>query len=399
MSKASIGGRRLTPTMLAILGFLATVGPLSMDMYLSSFTDIAADLGASASSVQLTLTTFMVGMGLGQLLLGSASDIFGRKRVLVTALGVFVLSSVLLVFTPSIEVFIGLRIIQGLSGSAGVVLARAISVDLSDGVGAVKALSLITMMIGVGPLIAPPIGAFVHGFLGWRGVLATLAILAVAMLLLATFFVPESLPTTQRQPANFRAIFTRFGIFLRDPKFLSAVGAFVCAYGALAGYISASPFVGQTILNMGSVMYSFGFAMGASAIIIANIINARVAATVGPKRMLFVGILLGILAAVALLIQVVTDTLTAPGFIFSVFIMSGGVGLTMSNSNALALQDAGEARGSGAALLGALQFMAGGITSPLVGLAGEHTALPMAIVLVVCMALSLGCGLIALRTR
>lgn len=387
----------LTLRLLVVLGFMSTVGPLAMDMYLPAFTDIASDLDASASAVQLTLTTFMVGMGLGQLLIGATSDIFGRRKVLLLALSFFVVSSILLVFIPSIELFIALRIIQGFSGSAGIVLARTIAVDVAGPKDAVRVLSLITTAVGVGPLIAPPIGSFVHGLFGWRGVMTLLAILAAAMLASAFFFVPESLPMENRQPVALKPIFGRFGKFFKDPVFIASVGAFACAYGALSGYISASSFVGQTILGMSSVLYALGFALGASAMIIGNVINANISDRVQVNHMLLVSIAIGIVAAAAMLIQVLAGILTIPGFVITAFCLTAGVGLTMSNASAMALVNAGASRGSGAALLGAFQFLAGGIASPLVGLAGEDSAMPLALVLLGGMILSLFCGLVAYR--
>lgn len=149
-------GRRLTPGLLAALGFITAVGPFAVDMYLPSFTQIGTELAAPASSVQLTLTAFLIGIGVGQLILGPLSDRFGRRPVLVIALAVFAASGVAMAFTPTVEVFIALRLVQGLTGAAGMMLARAIAVDLSEGETAVRALSLIAMLVGLGPLIAPP---------------------------------------------------------------------------------------------------------------------------------------------------------------------------------------------------------------------------------------------------
>ncbi|HAS31021.1 MAG TPA: Bcr/CflA family drug resistance efflux transporter, partial [Microbacterium sp.] len=179
------GAPRLTSGLVATLGFLAAVGPFATDMYLASFTEIAADLGSSASAVQLTLTAFLLGIGAGQLLLGPLSDRFGRRPVMVLSMGVFALSSVLMVFTPTIEVFVALRLVQGVAGAAGIVVARAIAVDLSEGETAVRALSLIATVTALGPLVAPPIGGAVGVLTDWRGVLIVLAAISAAMFLLA----------------------------------------------------------------------------------------------------------------------------------------------------------------------------------------------------------------------
>src|SRR5690625_3145668 len=189
---------RLSAGLLTVLGFIATIGAFATDMYLASFTDITESLGATPTQVQFTLTAFLFGLGFGQLLLGPASDRYGRRRVMVLALTVFALASIALIFTPNISYFVVLRALQGLSGAAGGVLGRAIAVDLSEGATAVRALSLIATVIGLGPLIAPPVGGLIAQTFGWRGVLAVLAGIAVLMWVLAVLAGPESLPPNER---------------------------------------------------------------------------------------------------------------------------------------------------------------------------------------------------------
>ncbi|MFC6235652.1 MFS transporter, partial [Leucobacter soli] len=174
---------RLTAGLLAALGLLAATSALATDLYLSSIPSIAADLQTSPSRVQLTLSLFFFGLGAGQLVLGPLSDSLGRRPVLIAGTAVFTTASVATVFSPTIEVLIALRLVQGISGAAGIVLARAIAADLSRGENAVKALSLIAMVVGVAPLVAPPVGSLAHELWGWRGVLAALAVTAASMLL------------------------------------------------------------------------------------------------------------------------------------------------------------------------------------------------------------------------
>lgn len=371
--------RGLTLGLLAVLSFLASIGPFATDMYLAAFTDIARDLGAPASSVQLTLTAFLVGMGAGQLMLGPLSDQLGRRPVLVISLSVFALASVLMVFSPNIGVFIALRAVQGIAGAAGVVVSRAIAVDLTEGAAAIRAISLIAMFVGLGPLLAPPIGGAILQLGDWRAVLATLAGLAVLMCVLAAVFVPESLPPAARHSSGLRSAVGNFGSLLRDRQFLLLIIVFGLGFGSMMAYISASPFVGQTILGMSPLVYSLAFAAGALAMILSNSINARLAGKVRPQRMLLLGTCLGFTAGIALTVLSTTATLTIPAFIACAFTLTGGTGLVMSNASALALSLAEGARGAGSALLGASQFAVGGLASPLVGAWGEHTALPMAV--------------------
>ena len=387
----------LSPALLGILSFLAAVGPFATDMYLASFTEIARDLGAAPSSVQLTLTAFFLGMGVGQLLLGPLSDQVGRRPVLLTALAIFAAASIAMVFSPNIEVFIALRLVQGLSGAAGVVVSRAIAVDLSEGAAAIRAISTIAMFVGLGPLLAPVAGGAILTIGDWRAVLAALATLTVLMLLLALLFVPESLPREARGDAGIRTALRSFRALLGDPGFLVLMLVFGLAFGAMLSYISASPFVGQTILGMPPFLYSVAFGLGAAAMIIANLINARLAGRVPALRMLAIGASIMVLAGATVLVLWLTGTLTAPLFIGFAFALTGGAGLVMSNASALALGRAAEARGAGSALLGATQFTCGSIGSPIVGAWGEHTALPMALFVLGCATLALAGTILVAR--
>ncbi|GAA1464737.1 multidrug effflux MFS transporter [Microbacterium thalassium] len=390
------GTPRMTRGLLAALGFLAAVPVLATDTYLASFTDISADLAVDPSGVQLTLTAFLIGIGAGQLTLGPVSDRLGRRRVMLAALAVFTLASVTMVFSPGIEVFVALRLLQGFSGAAGVVVSRAIAADLSEGTTAVRALSLIASVVAIGPLIAPPIGGVISSLWGWRGVLAFIAVVAVMMLALAWIAIPESLPAEERHGGGAAAMLSRFGVLVRDLPFTLLSASFAIGFGALMAYIAASPFVGQVVVGMTPVEYSLGFAAGAAAFVVVNVINARVAVRVGPDRMLVAGFVLALLAGISFATLSATDTLVPATFIATAFVLSGGVGLTMSNASALALARASHARGSGAALFGAGQFAVGALVSPLVGLWGEDTATPMVVVMLACSTIALTVGLAGL---
>src|SRR5690625_525892 len=389
----------LSAGLLTILGVIATIGAFATDMYLASFTDITESLGVTPTQVQLTLTAFLTGMGVGQLLLGPASDKYGRRRVMVIALSVFALSSVALVFTPNISFFVAVRFIQGLSGAAGGVLARAIAVDLSEGSTAVRALSLIATVIGLGPLLAPPVGGLIAELLDWRGVLAVLAGFALLVLALAVFAVPESLPSRDRPQGSVLGAYKSIFTIMANPVFFLSTISFSFGFGAMMSYIAASPFVGQSILGMGQLPYALSFAASASAIILANLLNSRLAVVYSVSTMFRVGAVLLTLAAASFVVMETTDSLSIPGFVVTAFILTAGAGLTMSNANALGLAEATPStRGAGAAVMGAAQFLLASMASPLVGLAGETSATPMVIVIAVLVGVSvLSGGLARLR--
>ncbi|SJM56166.1 multidrug effflux MFS transporter [Gulosibacter sp. 10] len=390
---------RLTAGLLGVLGFIAAVGPFATDMYLSSFTEIATELGTGPAPVQLTLTAFLIGMSVGQLFNGPLSDRFGRRPVLLVALGVFAAASIAMVFSPAIEAFVALRLVQGLAGSAGVVIARAIATDLSAGDTAVRALSLIAMVTALGPLVAPPIGGAIATWIGWRGVLAALAVVALAMLLLALLRVPESHPPEERPPGRRLDAFRRFGGLLRDGAFTSFALAFAFGFAAMMSYISASPFVGQRVLGMSGLEYSFSFAAAGAALVLANLSNARLAPRFGVRRMLAVGIAAVLAAGVGFAALSITGALSPASFVPCAFVLTAGTGYPMANASALALARTVQAsRGAGSALVGASQFAFGALASPLVGLWGERTAVPMALCVLVAGAVSAVFALVALRS-
>ena len=389
--------QRLTRGLLTALGLVAATSAIATDLYISSIPSIAADLHTSTSQVQLTLSLFFFGVGAGQRGLGPLCDSLGRRPVLVGGLAVFAAAGIATICTPSIEVLIALRLVQGLSGSVGMVLARAIAADLSTGETAVRALSLIAMVVGLGPLLAPPLGGLMHELWGWRWVLATLAAISVAMLVVAWRVVPESLPPERRLPHGVLSTLRPFGELLRDRAFVVLLLVNALGFTAMISYISASPFVGQHLLGMSPLAYALAFSAGASAILIANLLNARIAPRVGPARMLAIGAGILLLGSLGMLAFTVTGSLTPAAFVACAFTLTGGAGFTMSNASALALARAGRARGSGAALLGTAQFALGGSAAPMVGLWGEGTALPMGVSVAGAAVLSAACAASAVR--
>lgn len=387
---------RLTARLLAVLSLLAMTSPLATDMYLPAFTEISVDLHTSAPTVQLTLTTFLLGIGIGQLFFGPLSDRHGRRRILLLALTTLVLVSVALIFVPNIGWMVALRFAQGFMGAGGVVLSRAIAVDVAKGAAAVRALSLIATVVALAPLIAPLIGGVISQFSGWRVVFATLAGLTILMLAMSAALIPETLPVEERHSGRLTTTFGAIGSLLKDKIFVGYMITFSAMFGAMMAYISASPFIGQSILGMNQLEYGFSFATGATALIVANLINARVANTIGAKKMQIFGVSVSLLAGLYLLTIILANLLSIPLFIVAAFFITLGAGFTMSNTSALALMRAEHARGSASALLGFSQFFVGGAVSPLVGVGGEFDARPAGFTIV---ALAIAAFAFALMNR
>ncbi|MBD7994679.1 multidrug effflux MFS transporter [Arthrobacter sp. Sa2CUA1] len=363
--------------LLLVLAFLAATGPFTTDLYLPSFPEIARELGASASGVQLTLTAFLIGMAAGQLAFGPLSDRYGRFRPLLLGSGAFVLASVVCAIAPNLEVLIAARFVQGLCAAAGPVIARAVASDLTSGAAAARTFSLLMTIGGVAPVLAPVLGGILTGVWGWRGVLWTLAGIAALMFACAAAVVRETLPVGKRSQGP---AFAGLGRVLRQGRFAGYVLLFASSFGVLMGYISASPFVYQSLMGLSPEVYGLMFGLNAAGMVGAGFIAARLARRVPARRMVVwaVAVLTG--AAAAMLILVLTGVPPLL-LVIPLFCAVCSLGFIMGNTTALALAEAAGATGSGSAVLGGAQFLMGAAVSPLTGLAGENSALPLALVM------------------
>jgi MFS transporter, DHA1 family, multidrug resistance protein len=368
--------RRISPGLMLVLGYISMAGSLSTDLYLPAFPDIAADLGVGASTVQLTLTALLAGSALGQLLIGSVSDALGRRRTLLVALTVFVLCCYLAVVSPTIEVLILVRAVQGFAGASGTVLARAVIADLVDHRQAVRAFSTIFVMIALGPAVASPLGALLTQVGGWRAALLGLAVLATGMLVVAAIFVPESLPLERRHPFTIGTLARNIGHLLRHPVFMGYAVAFGAGYAALMVYISSSSFIVQEVLGITPLGYGLTFSLSSVSVMAGAWLNGMVAHRIGARATLRIAQLLQALAAATGVVLVVTGGLTLTTYLVLVSAFAMGCGSVMSSASALAVGQARAAAGAGSALVGFTQFVFGAFASPLGGIAGTQTALP-----------------------
>ena len=384
--------RALGTGLLLVLAFLAATGPFTTDLYLPSFPEIARDLGTSASGVQLTLTAFLIGMAAGQLTFGPISDRYGRFRPLMLGSSVFVLASVVCALAPNLEVLIAARFVQGLFAAAGTVIARAVASDLTTGAAAARTFSLLMTIGGVAPVLAPALGGILTGFWGWRGVLWTLAGVSALMFICAAAVVRETLPVEKRTPGP---AFTGLGVVIRRGRFLGYVLLFASSFGVLMGYISASPFIYQSLMGLPPQVYGLLFGLNASGMVSAGFIAARLTRRVPARRMVVraVTVLIGVSAGMLVMVLAGVPPLLLA---IPLFCLACSMGFIMGNTTALALAEAAGATGSGSAVLGGAQFLMGAAVSPLTGLGGEYSALPLALVL---LGSSLGAGTAVFLTR
>jgi MFS transporter, DHA1 family, multidrug resistance protein len=377
---APIGRRAPTHRQLVLLlGGLSAFGPLSMDMYLPGLPDLAHELSAPASAAQLTITSCMLGLALGQLLAGPVSDALGRRRPLLVGLAAYTAASALCAAAPGMGSLVLLRLVQGVAGAAGIVIARAIVRDLHSGVAAARFFSLLVLVAGLAPILAPLVGGQLLHVTDWRGIFLVLAAIGLLLLAASWRLLDETLPTGERHGGGLSATLRVFGRLLRERGFVGYALACGMSFAAMAAYISGSPFVLQDIYGVSPQAFSALFALNAGGIMAASQIGARTVERAGPSRLLALGLGAGAVGGVGLLAAILLDA-GLGGVLPCLFVVVSSVGLVLPNALALALTGHPRTAGSAAALMGLSQFALGAAAAPLVGVAGAEEALPLGIV-------------------
>lgn len=374
-------GRRYVQLVL-VLGALIALGPLSIDMYLPAFPALSAELGASDSATQLTLTGMLAGLAFGQLLIGPLSDAFGRKRPLLLGLATHAVASVLAALAPSIYLLAGVRVLQGFAGAAISVVAMAIVRDLFSGYAVAKLMSRLMLVIGLAPILAPSIGGFILQWTSWRGIFGVLAGIAVALSLVAALGLRETLPVARRRPANLAATLSTYRSLLRDRPFMALAFIGGLMMSAMFAYVAGSSFVLQEGYGLDEQTFGLVFGANALGLTVASQLNPLLIRKVGVVNVLTGAIVTGALAASALVVAGATGAGGLLGVLIPLAVVIASAGLSLPNTPALALTRHGEAAGTAAAMLGATQFGIGSGVAPLVGLFGSTSAVPMGLVMV-----------------
>ncbi|MHA6798228.1 multidrug effflux MFS transporter [Bounagaea algeriensis] len=364
-----------------ILGGLTAFGPLSIDMYLPALPSLTTELQATDAQGQLTLTTVLIGLALGQLLAGSISDAVGRRTPLLIGLTIYIAASVLCALSGSVYALAFLRFLQGLGAAAGMVIARAAVRDLYGGVEAARFFSSLMLVTGLAPILAPVIGGQVLAHTTWRGVFVVLTTLGVLLFAVAATLLPETKPPEWRQPAHFGSTFRTIGSLLRRGSFFGNALTGGLGMAAMFAYVSGSSYVLQDIYGMSPQTYSLVFGMNAVGLVLAGQVNARLVGRIANEKQLLLAALVASSIAGAAL---VCATLLGAGLnvlLAALFVMIASLGFVMPNTTMLALGEHREVSGTASALLGVCQFLVGALAAPLVGLGGTDTAVPMVTVM------------------
>ncbi len=367
--------------LVAILGALSAFGPLSIDFYLPGLPRLTSDFDAGASAGQLTLTSCLLGLAFGQLAFGPLSDRFGRRAPLLAGLVVYCAASVACAVAPEVWSLVALRLVQGLCGAAGIVVARSVVRDLHSGVEAARLFSILMLVLGVVPILAPILGGALLHVTSWRGLFLILAGVDAVIFAAAALWFRETLPPERRHQAGETA--AGFLELVRDRIFLAYAVVLGLNFAEMFSYIAGSSFVLEDIHGVSPQLYGAIFGLNALGIVACSQVNRALVAHVSPERMLLVGVVAGATAGVTLLAVVLAGGIGLGGILPCLFVSVSSIGFVVPNASALALTDYPHAAGSASALLGMLQFAFGGAAAPLVGIAGRGTAVPMALLMAV----------------
>jgi MFS transporter, DHA1 family, multidrug resistance protein len=386
--------------LVATVVFLTAIAPLATDMYVPAFPAVADDLGASATAVQLTLTTFFVGMAAGQLIGGPVSDQRGRRKPLLGATVVMLVASLACAVAPSIEFMATARFLQGFAGGWAMVIGRAVIIDLARGTQLVRALNVIQGVGGIGPIVAPLLGGAILQVAHWRAPFWVIAVSVVGMLLAVYWMVPETLPATQRHAGGLRSFTRDARTVLGNRDYLGYVVVSAAAMIALFAYVATSAFILQSMNGLSPLAYSIDFAANAAGMAVAALVAARLAGRVSTRRVIFTGQVIALTAALGMLVGALwlgTPLVLAMVCFFAFMV---ALGLVWGNAGALAAAAVPDHPGTSSAVLGLLQWGTAGVAAPLAGLGGSATAVPMAVMMTIGAAVSiLGLTVIARSER
>lgn len=366
-----------------LLGVLSAFGPFVVDLYLPSLPQLASFFETNASMTQLTLTTAMIGLALGQLLLGPLSDKFGRKKPLIISLVIYIISTVLIVFSPNIETMIVLRVIQGLSSAGSVVISRAVATDLYRGREMTRFFGLLMTINGLAPIISPILGSLLLEYISWKGVFVFLALIGVIVLIFS-FRLKESLSVENRLQGSIFSTFSTFGVIIKNRLFMSYVGIQSFLLGSMFAYIAASPFILQSFYGLSAFIFSLCFGANGAALVIGANVGGKL-----PNRK---ALAIGVFAFVASALYTIAVLIIQPHWLFveiGFFAMLLLMGITFPAISSLAMESERQYAGSASALLGFAPFFLGGVVSPLVGIGNIFYSTSFVILVCALLALSI----------
>ncbi|HCW7924844.1 TPA: multidrug effflux MFS transporter [Staphylococcus aureus] len=371
-----------SPIFIIILGSLTAIGALSIDMFLPGLPDIRHDFQTTTSNAQLTLSMFMIGLAFGNLFAGPISDSTGRRKPLIIAMIIFTLASLGIVFVHNIWLMVALRFLQGVTGGAAAVISRAIASDMYSGNELTKFMALLMLVNGIAPVVAPTIGGIILNYSVWRMVFVILTIFGFVMVIGSLLKVPESLTVTNRESSSgLKTMFKNFKILLKTPRFVLPMLIQGMTFVLLFTYISASPFIIQKIYGMTAIQFSWMFAGIGITLIISSQLTGYLVDFIDSQKLMRGMTMIQIIGVILVTIVLLNHWnfwILAIGFIILIAPVTGVATLGFT----IAMDESSSGRGSSSSLLGLVQFLFGGVASPLVGVKGEDNPITYIIIII-----------------
>lgn len=371
------------------LGALMAITPITIDMYLPGLPALVSDLNATTAQGQATVTGMLVGMAIGQIVIGPLSDAFGRYKPIILGLIFHVVISVVLAFAGSIEILLALRVLQGIVNASITVAVTASVRDQYSGRQAASLFAQLMLVLGVGPILAPALGSLVMQFTSWRGIFLVLAAIGLVLLLTSLLTLRETLPPERRQVAGIGTTLRTYVEVLRDPILVAMLLVMGMTSAAMFTYISASPFIFQGMFGLNEGQFALLFGATAAGTILFVQLNPLLLRRFTPPQVMMASLILAIISSVLLIVV----SVLAIGGVILVAVLIGVTNAFSSlagpNGQAIGLHRHGRRAGSAAALLGASRFAIAGFTGPLVGLFLKDNPAPLGVLMAAAMVIAL----------
>jgi DHA1 family bicyclomycin/chloramphenicol resistance-like MFS transporter len=385
---------RTAPSQPALSGMLPTLlllltvfGPISMDLYLPALPALTAELGAATSVAQLTITACLMGLAGGQLAAGPLSDRFGRRRILLVGIVAYILTSALCAMSPTVELLIVARFVQGLAGGVGIVIAQAAGRDIYAGGALIRFYGRLTVVGGFAAIVGPLLGGMLDTVTDWRGLFVFLAVIGAVILVATSLVFRETLPLERRTRGGLARTLHDFRTLMADRVFLGAVLNQGFLYAALFAYLSGATFVLQDIYGLSPLAYALAFGLNSAGFMTFGYLAGRAADRWSIGGTLMAGILVAEAGAAGLILSGLTP-MPLWVVIVSLFLLASGVAISSPPATTLALVEYPQIAGTASSLLGMVRFGFGGVAAPVVGIAGALSILPLGVVTTVAVLLA-----------